>query len=102
MDRLIITLATGYGIGAILGVVSAINGTLFSGFLVFWIGGACATLVSAGLLKLLVWNERSTTYRKGLEVQRIRVGGFRSNDETGYASTSVASTEASGHWSERN
>lgn len=67
MNRLVATLAFGYGLGSIFGIIVWITESFWHGFLVFWIGGAVATIIFALLLKLWVYWNHAAPYRSKIE-----------------------------------
>jgi uncharacterized membrane protein YgaE (UPF0421/DUF939 family) len=54
VDRLVSIIAIGYGIAAVAGSIFAITFPIWQALLVFWIGGAVATIVAAVVFKIWV------------------------------------------------
>jgi hypothetical protein len=54
VDRLVSIIAIGYGIAAVAGSIFAITFPIWQALLVFWIGGAVATIVAAVVFKFWV------------------------------------------------
>ncbi len=63
MDRLVVIIAIGYGIAAVVGSIFAITLPIWQALLVFWIGGAVATIVVAVIFKLWVNMSRNERRR---------------------------------------
>jgi hypothetical protein len=58
VDKIVLLLTLGYGVGAMLGLFFGLTQTLWQGLLVFWIGGAVATLVIAVVFKIWLGSGR--------------------------------------------
>lgn len=58
VDKIVLLLTLGYGVGAMLGLFFGLTQTLWQGLLVFWIGGAVATLVLAVVFKIWLGSGR--------------------------------------------
>ena len=58
MDKIVLLLSLGYGVGAMLGLIFGLTQTVWYGLLVFWIGGAVATLIFAVAFKIWIGSGR--------------------------------------------
>ncbi len=84
MDKIVVILTIGYGIGAVAGLFFGVTSTFWLGFFVFWIGGAVATLAVAVAFRIWLGKDRpARDDDSSAKMELMRDAGIPDTPETG-------------------